>query len=88
MKNIHHIIALTLGLLCAAPSAPAQNAATASPEKARALYITNKQNAKVPYRIPAVAVARNGHIIAINDSRPCGNDIGYGEVDILSLIHI
>ena len=35
-----------------------------------------------PYRIPAIATAANGHIFAISDYRPCGNDIGYGEVDI------
>ncbi len=35
-----------------------------------------------PYRIPAIATAPNGHIFAISDYRPCGNDIGYGEVDI------
>lgn len=86
MKNLSNITILALGLLCATPSAPAQNAAKGESEKAQALYITNKQNAKVPYRIPAVAVARNGHIIAINDSRPCGNDIGYGEVDIKARI--
>lgn len=35
-----------------------------------------------PYRIPAIAMAKNGDIIALNDHRPCGNDIGFGEVDI------
>lgn len=35
-----------------------------------------------PYRIPAIATAPNGHIFAISDYRPCGNDIGHGEVDI------
>lgn len=35
-----------------------------------------------PYRIPAIATAKNGDIIALNDHRPCGNDIGFGEVDI------
>lgn len=36
-----------------------------------------------PYRIPAVATAPNGDIFAICDYRPCGNDIGYGEVDLV-----
>lgn len=36
-----------------------------------------------PYRIPAIATAKNGDLIALSDIRPCGNDIGYGRVDIL-----
>lgn len=47
----------------------------------RTLYYTPDANNK-PYRIPAIATAPNGHIFAIADNRPCGNDIGYGEVDI------
>ncbi|MDO5075359.1 MAG: sialidase family protein [Bacteroidales bacterium] len=35
-----------------------------------------------PYRIPAIAQAKNGNLIAVSDHRPCGSDIGYGEVDI------
>ena len=45
------------------------------------LYQTPDANGK-PYRIPAIAAAPNGTIFAIADNRPCGNDIGYGEVDI------
>ena len=45
------------------------------------LYATPDANGK-PYRIPAIATAPNGHIFGIADNRPCGNDIGYGEVDI------
>ena len=36
-----------------------------------------------PYRIPAIATTANGYVFAINDYRPCGNDIGYGEVDLV-----
>ena len=36
-----------------------------------------------PYRIPAIATARNGQLVALSDRRPCGGDIGYGRVDIL-----
>ncbi|MBP3228116.1 MAG: exo-alpha-sialidase [Bacteroidaceae bacterium] len=36
-----------------------------------------------PYRIPAIATAPSGDLIALSDIRPCGNDIGYGRVDIL-----
>ena len=37
----------------------------------------------VPYRIPAIATTANGYVFAINDYRPCGNDIGFGEVDLV-----
>lgn len=35
-----------------------------------------------PYRIPALAVTRTGDILAFSDYRPCGSDIGNGDVDI------
>jgi len=47
----------------------------------RTLYYSPDANGK-PYRIPAIAVAPNGHLFAIADNRPAGADIGYGEVDI------
>ena len=37
----------------------------------------------IPYRIPAIATTANGYVFAINDYRPCGNDIGFGEVDLV-----
>ncbi|MBQ8336107.1 MAG: discoidin domain-containing protein [Bacteroidaceae bacterium] len=37
----------------------------------------------IPYRIPAIATTANGYVFAINDYRPCGSDIGYGEVDLV-----
>ena len=36
-----------------------------------------------PYRIPAITTARNNTVLAFSDYRPCGNDIGFGEVDIV-----
>ena len=45
------------------------------------IYYSNDANGK-PYRIPAIATAPNGTVFAISDNRPCGSDIGYGEVDI------
>ena len=39
-----------------------------------------------PYRIPAIATAVNGDVIALSDLRPCGGDIGYGRVDIMQRI--
>ena len=37
----------------------------------------------IPYRIPAITTTANGYVFAINDYRPCGNDIGFGEVDLV-----
>lgn len=50
------------------------------PEPQQDLFVTQPGNK--PYRIPAIATAPNGDIFAISDYRPCGSDIGYGEVDI------
>lgn len=36
-----------------------------------------------PYRIPAIARAKNGNLIAVTDDRYCGADIGYGRVDLV-----
>ena len=36
----------------------------------------------VPYRIPAFGQLPNGSIVALSDYRPCGMDIGFGQVDI------
>ena len=49
------------------------------------LFKTPDANGK-PYRIPAIATAKNGDIIAVADNRPCGSDIGYGEVDLKARI--
>lgn len=38
-------------------------------------------NVKAPYRIPSIVTLRNGKLLALNDERPCGADIGYGRVD-------
>lgn len=37
---------------------------------------------QIPYRIPAIAVAKNGNLIAVSDYRHCGADIGFGRVDL------
>lgn len=57
------------------------NIAVDKDNKYQYLYHTPDANGK-PYRIPAIATAPNGTIFAISDNRPCGMDIGYGEVDI------
>lgn len=55
--------------------------ATYEANRERTLFYSPDANNK-PYRIPAIATAPNGDLIAISDNRPCGSDIGYGEVDI------
>ena len=52
-----------------------------APETGLCLYRTPGPDGK-PYRIPAIATAKNGDILAISDFRPCGRDIGFGEVDV------
>lgn len=54
-------------------------------EKQTDLFITDS-NSKYPYRIPAIAKTRNGDLIAVSDYRICGNDIGYGRVDLVARI--
>ena len=49
----------------------------------RTLYYNREESDNKPNRIPAIATAPNGDIFAISDHRPCGNDIGYGEVDLV-----
>lgn len=39
-------------------------------------------DATIPYRIPAVAQAQNGNVIAIADYRHGGGEIGSGEIDL------
>lgn len=47
----------------------------------------NSANIKTtPYRIPAIVTMSNGEILAIADQRPCGADVGHGEVDIYARI--
>lgn len=48
------------------------------------LYQTT--NTDTPYRIPAIAVAKNGDVIAVADHRLDKRDIGYGEVDMYARI--
>ena len=36
----------------------------------------------IPYRIPAFGQLPDGSVVALSDYRPCGMDIGFGQVDI------
>ena len=75
MKVITKIFGAFLGALALA-SCNTQTAATG-----QVLFQTAASDT-IPYRIPAVAVMHNGDILTLTDYRLCGNDIGYGRVDI------
>lgn len=47
------------------------------------LFVTTADSVH-PYRIPAIARANDGTLIAVSDYRPCNSDIGYGRVDLVS----
>ncbi len=46
------------------------------------IYDTSKSDYKVVYRIPAVAQAKNGTLVAVADYRYSGGDIGSGKLDL------
>lgn len=73
--------------LCAAivSSVNAQTAASAVDGKKQTLF-NSSTHASKPYRIPAIATMSNGEVIAIADQRPCGADVGNGDVDIYAKI--
>jgi len=58
------------------------NIAVAPDNKFQYLYYSPGPDGH-PYRIPAITTTANGYVFAINDYRPCGNDIGFGEVDLV-----
>lgn len=46
-----------------------------------AIFVFNDQQT-VQYRIPAIAVTKSGTLVAVNDYRYCGGDIGNGRIDL------
>ena len=58
------------------------NIAVDTNNKYQYLYYSPGPNGH-PYRIPAIATTANGYVFAINDFRPCGGDIGNGDVDLV-----
>ena len=62
-----------------------QTAATAIDGKKQTLF-SSVNHESTPYRIPAVATLNNGTVLAIADQRPCGADVGNGEVDIYAKV--
>ena len=66
-------------------TASAQTAASAVDGKKQTLF-SSVNHESTPYRIPAVAKLNNGTVLAIADQRPCGADVGNGEVDIYAKV--
>ena len=66
-------------------TASAQTAASAIDGKKQTLF-SSVNHASKPYRIPAVATLNNGTVLAVADQRPCGADVGNGEVDIYAKV--
>ena len=58
------------------------NIAVDESNKYQYLFYTPGPNGH-PYRIPAIVTTANGYVFAINDFRPCGGDIGNGDVDLV-----
>ena len=77
-------MALTLSAM-GFSSASAQTAASAVDGKKQTLF-SSVNHASKPYRIPAIATLNNGTVLAIADQRPCGADVGNGEVDIYAKV--
>ena len=76
MKRLIQAIILLVAVLNASAQTP-------TCDSAQYLFKTYDEY-KVPYRIPAIATTRKGHVVALCDRRYCGADIGFGKIDIVS----
>lgn len=81
-KNL--LLSLTLATLCVG-GVQAQIQASAIDGKKQTLFYSGNHSS-TPYRIPAIATLNDGTILAIADQRPCGADVGNGEVDIYAKV--
>lgn len=94
MNNLYPTCRLAAALMLAAAPllAGAQKAAT--PDTLHYISLEEKNQGQFlwyglsskgyPRRIPAITTTRTGTLVAVADERPCGGDIGFGEVDLLS----
>lgn len=86
MKNILRSICLaTLAICGLTAQAQTNESATKKPFHQVNLFVT-ATHPETPYRIPAIAKAHNGDLVAVSDYRLCGTDIGYGRVDLICRI--
>ena len=81
LKNYLVITLLALVGISASASTSSLNVAGT-----KQVLFSSESHKRAPYRIPAIATLKNGNILAISDQRPCGADVGNGEVDIYARI--
>ena len=84
LKRLKNYLVITL-LALVSVSASAQTSASAIEAKKQTLF-SSANHSSTPYRIPAIATLINGDILALADQRPCGADVGNGEVDIYAKV--
>ena len=84
MKKLY-IALITLTGLMGGMGVQAQTSAVAIDGKKQTLFSSVNHESK-PYRIPAIATLNNGQVLVIADHRPCGADVGNGEVDIYAKV--
>ena len=84
MKKLY-IALITLTGLMGGMGVQAQTSADAIAGKKVTLFSSDAHK-KTPYRIPAIATLNNGQVLVIADHRPCGADVGNGEVDIYAKV--
>ncbi|MBQ3130681.1 MAG: exo-alpha-sialidase [Bacteroidaceae bacterium] len=84
MKKLY-IALITLTGLMGGMGVQAQTSADDITYKKVTLFSSAKHTS-TPYRIPAIATLNNGQVLVIADHRPCGADVGNGEVDIYAKV--
>lgn len=57
-------------------------AGTVDEQDLRTFTVFDTRNSEVPYRIPAIGKAQNGHLVAVADYRYSKGDIGTGKLDL------
>lgn len=83
MKKVFCLIILLVAMMMAANvSAKEASWLEASDSHEGPFVLFDNTHSTIPYRIPALAQAVNGDIIALSDYRICKSDIGFGEVHI------
>lgn len=73
------ILSFLLALASVAPVATKAQQTTQQPSQ---ILFDTYDAYHVPYRIPAIATTKKGHLVAVTDRRYCGFDIGFGKIDI------
>ena len=84
MKKLYIALITLIGLM-GGMGVQAQTSADAIAGKKVTLFSSDADK-KAPYRIPAIATLNNGQVLVIADHRPCGADVGNGEVDIYAKV--